>query len=159
MACGSGESAPHILHLDTRQKWWLSSPRERAHSIQRLNGPQNWSRCLGLKQDAPASNQTQIMWCPAHSLATSPCKINACKINMESKNTCQTTKLSSLPPPLSGTSLQVIYRPLSYIGWPMGVRRFSKKKLLGRFSTWNGFIFTKLKVKTCHLSYVFKYEK
>ena len=34
-----------------------------------------------------------------------------------------------------------------------------KKKVLGRFSTWNGFIFTKLKVKTCHLSQVFKYGK
>jgi len=114
MACGSGESAPHILHLDSRQKWWLSSPKEGAHSIQRLNGPQNWSGCFRLKQDAPASNQTQIMWCPAHSLATSLCKINVCKINKESKNTCQTTKLSSLPPPLSGNSLQGIYRPLAY---------------------------------------------
>lgn len=112
MACGSGESAPHNLNLDTRTKWWLSSPRERAHSIHRVNGPQNWSECLGLKQDASVSNRTQIMWCPAHSLATSPCIINACKINKESKNTYQTTKLSSLPPPLSGISLQGIYRTL-----------------------------------------------
>lgn len=112
MACGSRKSAPHILNLDTRQKWWLSCPRERAHSIQRLNGPQNWSGCFGLKKDALANNRTQIMWWPAHSLVTSPCIINACKINKESKNTCQTTKLSSFPPPLSGTSLQGIYRPL-----------------------------------------------
>jgi hypothetical protein len=84
MACGSGEPAPHNLNLDTRKKWWLSCPREEAYSIHRVNGPQNRSGCLGLKQDAPASNKTQIMWCPAHSLATSPCTISACKINKES---------------------------------------------------------------------------
>jgi hypothetical protein len=47
----------------------------------------------------------------------------------------------------------------SYI---QGDRRESdgfKKKVLGRFSTWNGFIFTKLMVKAYHFSYVFKYEK
>jgi len=33
----------------------------------------------------------------------------------------------------------------SYTGWPTGVGRFSKKKkVLGRFSSWTGFIFTKL---------------
>lgn len=73
---------------------------------------QNWSGCFGLKKDALANNQTQIMWWPVHSLVTSPCIINAWKINKESKNTCQTTKLSSFPPPLSGTSLQGTYRPL-----------------------------------------------
>ena len=33
-----------------------------------------------------------------------------------------------------------------------GSRTVFKKKVLGRFSTWNGFICTKIKVKTCHLN-------
>jgi len=32
-----------------------------------------------------------------------------------------------------------------------GSRTFFKKKILGGYSTWNGFICTKIKVKTCHL--------
>jgi len=31
-------------------------------------------------------------------------------------------------------------------------KKKKKKKVLGRFSTWNGFIFTKLKINTCNLS-------
>jgi len=33
-----------------------------------------------------------------------------------------------------------------------GSQTVLKKKLIGRYSTWNGFICTKIKVKTCHLS-------